>query len=429
MTAHLDTIEAHQQRALTIVTPLAPVRLPLRDALGLVLAETLESRLDIPVFDNSAMDGYAVHRDDVLQATPAAPVTLRVTGDIPAGSALDPGIDSGETVRIMTGAPIPSDADAVVQLEHTDGGVDVVAVSTAPWPAAHIRRRGEDVAAGDTVLEAGVRLTAYRVAAAAAAGHNSVLVRPAPRIAVIATGSELREPGDSLERGQIPDSNSFLMAGLVAEAGALAVRIAHVGDEPSELAAELQSCLDLGVDAVLLSGGVSVGAYDVVKNTLSASGSASGGTPLEATVGFHQVAMQPGKPQGLGTIGDGTPVFALPGNPVSVAVSFEMFVRPALLSMQGASEVHRRRVTAFAATGWTCPPDRAQVMPIVFERAGAEQAEASGDPAIRVRPATHGGSGSHLAGGLGRAEGYAVVPADVDEVRVGDALSVMEVPS
>ncbi|MHA7985126.1 molybdopterin molybdotransferase MoeA [Rathayibacter sp. CAU 1779] len=421
MTASLDTIEAHQQRALAIVRPLEPVRVPLRDAHGLVLAETLESRLDIPVFDNSAMDGYAVHRHDVLHATTASPVTLRVTGDIPAGSALDPGIGSGETVRIMTGAPIPSDADAVVQLEHTDGGVEVVAVSTAPGPAAHIRRRGEDVAAGDTVLEAGVRLTAYRVASAAAAGHGSVLVRPAPRIAVIATGSELREPGDRLERGQIPDSNSFLMGGLVAEAGAEPVRISHVGDEPAELAAELQACLDLGVDAVLLSGGVSVGAYDVVKNTLGSSG----------TMGFHQVAMQPGKPQGLGTIGDGTPVFALPGNPVSVAVSFEMFVRPALLRMQGASELHRRRVTAFAATGWTCPPGRVQVMPIRFERAGAERAgaEASGDPTVRVRPATQGGSGSHLAGGLGRAEGYAVVPADVDEVHAGDALSVLEVPA
>lgn len=410
MTDELETIQDHLRRVLDAVHPLDAVPLPLHEAHGLVLAERLTSLLDIPVFDNSAMDGYAVRRTDVENASAEHPVTLEVVADLPAGSPLDPPLRPGQAARIMTGAPIPTDADAVVQQELTDRGTERVQIRQQPDPDGHIRHRGADLVVGDPVLEAGVRLTPYRIAAAAAGGHGTVSVRPAPRVAVVSTGSELRRTGSALQRGQIPESNSLLLAGLAAEAGGTVVHTGTVSDEPENLRDELAACLADGAQLIVLSGGVSVGAYDVVKATLSPLG----------TVGFHRIAMQPGKPQGFGTIGEGVPVFGLPGNPVSAAVSFEMFVRPALLRLQGAAEVLRARSDAVALAGWRTPPGRVQLMPIAFDP------QPAGTGARGVRPATHGGSGSHLVGGLARAEGFAIIPAEVERVHEGDAVSVIE---
>jgi len=420
--APLLSVEAQQAAVLAAIRQLDSMSMPLAEALGRTLAASVVAAHPLPLFDNSGMDGYAVHDSDVASASAESPVVLRVVADVAAGSALDPALPSGTAARVMTGAAVPSDADAVVPVEHTaefvthaaSGGWHpnpTISVTTASKRGAHIRRAGEDVRAGEVVLEAGVLLTARHLAAAAGAGAALVEVSSSPRVAVISTGSELRPPGESLERGQIPESNSLLLAGLVQAAGGTVVHRDTVVDDEDALRTALEEVEAAGVDLVVLSGGVSVGVYDVVKSVLSTLG----------TVDFVKVAMQPGKPQAFGRLQGGTPVFGLPGNPVSVAVSFEVFVRPALLRMQGRRPVHRPTLQVIAATGWRTPPERMQFMPIVF-----------GDPtapggAPTVRPASGGGSGSHLVGGLAAAEGFAIVPAEWSEVRPGDELVAMMV--
>jgi molybdopterin molybdotransferase len=224
---------------------------------------------------------------------------------------------------------------------------------------------------------------------------------------VISTGSELVPPGADLRRGQIPESNSVLLAGLVAEAGGEVVLRTTVADDDGGLRPAVDHARRAGADAVVFSGGVSAGAYEVVKATLGPSGE----------MAFTGVAMQPGKPQGFGRLDDGTLLFGLPGNPVSAAVSFEVFVRPALLALAGRRILDRPRLRLSAAVGWRTPPGRRQYLPAAIDRS---------DPAHwRVAPATSGGSGSHLAGGLARAEAFAVVAAEVDEVQPGDGVDVM----
>jgi len=397
------------------VSELPPVRLPLDDARGLVLAEDVFSATDTPPFDNSAMDGYAVRRADLLGASAATPVTLPVIADLAAGTAENPHVGAGQVARIMTGAPLPDGADAVVPIEDTDQGRYLVTVTAAPRPDAHIRRAGDDARAGDIVLRAGLRLGPTRIAAAASAGTSTVLVRPAPRVAVISTGSELVVPGEPTRRGQIPDSNSFLLAAAVAEAGGVPLRIGAVPDDEDTLR-ELLASLSGTVDAIVLSGGVSVGAYDVVKAVLAPLG----------TVEFGPVKMQPGKPQGFGRwpageTGDGTPVagpliFALPGNPVSAYVSFEVFVRPALRRMLGLSSLQRPTLQAVVADGWSSPAGRAQYMPVVLETDGERSV---------ARRSARGGSGSHLVASLGHATAFAVVPEDVTRVEHGDLVTVL----
>ncbi|MBM7829831.1 molybdopterin molybdotransferase [Agromyces cerinus] len=435
----LRSVEHQQLALLSTIHPLARVSVTLVEALGRTLATSVTAAHPIPLFDNSGMDGYAVHLADVASASAESPVVLELVADVAAGSAIDPALPPGTAARVMTGAPVPSAADSVVPVEHTaeftvhaasggwhpqrpDGTAEsstdaataaranlTISVTTAPVAGAHIRRTGEDVRAGDTVLEAGVLLTARHLAAAAAAGAATVEVRPAPRVAVISTGSELRPPGTPLVRGQIPESNSVLVAGLVDEAGGVVVHRAAVADDEQELLATLGSVEAAGADLVVLTGGVSAGLYDVVRSVLSKFG----------TVEFARVAMQPGKPQAFGRLPGGTAVIGLPGNPVSVAVSFEVFARPALLSMQGRAAVHRPTVQVVAATGWPASPGRTQYMPITV---GAPS-RTGGAPT--VRPATSGGSGSHLVGGLAAADGFAIVPADRHEVRPGDELSAL----
>jgi molybdenum cofactor synthesis domain-containing protein len=401
------SVAEHLAIVLNSVTALEPQLCPLDAAGGLVLAEDIRTLTATPPFDNSAMDGYAVHSADLSGATEAAPVTLTVVADLPAGTADNPPITSGQTARIMTGAPMPDEVDAVVPIEHTDQGTVSVQVFRAPLPGAHIRRAGGDAAAGDVVLTAGSVLWPARIAAAASAGAASVLVHPAPRVAVISTGSELVAPGQPLRRGQIPDSNSFLLSAAASEAGAIVTRIGAVPDDPDTLRTLLAQIAPT-VDAIVLSGGVSVGAYDVVKAVLA---------PLD-TMFFGPIRMQPGKPQGFGHLPDGTVVFALPGNPVSAYVSFEAFVRPALRMMAGHHAAHRRTVTAIADDAWTCPSGRTQYMPV----------EIKGEPGReRVRRATAGGAGSHLVAGLGRATGLAIIGEKVDRVAEGDLVTVMAI--
>ncbi|MFC7788987.1 molybdopterin molybdotransferase MoeA [Microbacterium sp. MAHUQ-60] len=396
------TVEEHRDRILAAVPTLEARRVPLSGALGRILREPVRSAVDLPLFDNSAMDGFAVRFVDVADASPDDPVTLEVVADVPAGSAADPSFGRGQAVRIMTGAAVPRDADVIVPFEDTAGGLadslGGIRVLAAPRAAgAHIRPQGEEAHAGDEILPAGMELGARQLAAAAAAGVHEVVVSRVPRVVVISTGDELRPPGAPLRRGQIPESNSVLLEGLCRENGVEVVLTASVTDDGDELRAALADASALAADAVITSGGVSEGAYEVVKNV--------------ARMGFDKVAMQPGKPQGFGA---GEPLlFGLPGNPVSVAVSFEVFVRPALRAMQGSQDLDRPVVRLPVIEAWRTPPGRRQYRPVVVTPDG-------------VRPASSGGS--HLAASLGRAEAYAIVPSEVDRVEVGDVVDVMLVP-
>ncbi|MEJ6553711.1 molybdopterin molybdotransferase MoeA [Microbacterium esteraromaticum] len=406
----MRTVEQQLEIVLAEVRQRAPVAVALDDARGLTLASDARAVSAVPAFDNSAMDGFAVRWADVEGASLEHPVTLRVVADIPAGSAADPGLAAGEAARIMTGSPVPADADAIVPFEDTAGGLgdslDTAIVRRAPKaPGAHIRRAGVDTMAGAVVLSAGALLGPRQLSALASAGISRVEVAPRPRIAIVSTGSELVAPGTPLQRGQIPESNGILLAGLAAEAGADVVLrrvVDDEGDGPAEAVAEARR---LDADIIVFSGGVSAGAYEVVKQSL--------GDAME----FTKIAMQPGKPQGFGAM-DGMLLFGLPGNPVSAAVSFEVFVRPALLHMQGRDGIHRHGLRLPAAVEWRTPPGRRQYLPAVVDRS---------DPAHpTVRPATAGGSGSHLSVGLGAAEAYAIIPAEVEQVSAGDLIDVME---
>jgi len=394
------TVAEHLAAVLDTVQVLSPLELGLMDAHGCVLVEDLAAPAPLPGFDNSAMDGYAVRVADLSEL----PAVLPVTGDVAAGPASALRVQAGLCVRIMTGAMLPAGADAVVPLEWTDGGTAQVRIDRRPEPGGSIRRAGEDVAAGEVVLTAGTHLGAAQIGLAAAVGRSRLRVRPRPRVVVLSTGSELVEPGERLAPGRIADSNSFALTAAAREAGALAFRVGMVPDDPRRLSEAIEDQL-VRADVLVTSGGVSVGAYDVVKEVLSQLG----------TMSFDKVAMQPGMPQGFGTVGpELTPVFGLPGNPVSALVSFEAFVRPALRKMLGAVPLERPRVTARAVEPFTSPPGKRSFLRVLLEVY---------DGAYVVTPVS--GSGSHLLAGMARANALAIVPEDVERVEAGGAVEVL----
>ncbi|AXE40159.1 gephyrin-like molybdotransferase Glp [Acidipropionibacterium virtanenii] len=400
-------IGEHRRLVMSLAHEPAVVEMPLERCLGLVSAEPVAARLPVPPFTNSAMDGFAVRFQDVSTARPDAPVRLPVTGDIPAGSAAGDPVETGTARRIMTGARMPAGADSVVKVERTDhapGVVDApaeVRIFQAPELGANVRHRGEDLQIGDPVMEAGRLLDGACLAAAASVGYGSLAVHPAPRVGVISTGSELSDAGSDLAAGRIPDSNGILLAGLVSEAGAVVAQRARVPDDPARLR-EVVAGWD--VDLVITAGGISAGAYEVVRQALP-----------ELT--FHKVAQQPGGPQGAGIVG-ATPVVALPGNPVSVFVSFHVYARPLIAAMRGlAVPVESPTVRATAGAGWRSPAEKTQFMPIRWESGEGEGG--------RVVPAHRLGSKSHLVATLPLVEGLAVVPVGVEAVEAGDGLEVL----
>jgi len=403
------TVEQYQESVLDRVEPLAPRHVPVSEAHGLRLAEDVLAVLAVPPFANSAMDGFAVRAADVAAAGEDAPLTLPVVGDVPAGTTHPAAVVPGSAVRVMTGAPLPPGADAIVPVELTDqppgaaGLPSHVVVRAAVEAGRHVRGEGEDIRPGDVVLRAGTVLAATHLSAAVSAGHGELLVHPRPRVGVLATGDELCPPGTDPGPGRIPDSNSLLLAALVREAGAEPVPLGTVGDDPAELRAAVHDALER-VDVLVTSGGVSVGTKDVVKAALADQ------------LGFTTVAMQPGKPQGFGVLEGRLPVFALPGNPVSVMVSFHVHVAPALRRMLGLP-ARLPLGTARAGVGWRCPPGRRQYLPVLLEDDGVDLPS--------VRPASAGGSGSHLVASLALAQALAVVPEDVDAVAPGDEVGLL----
>lgn len=396
-TREVLTVEQYQAELLALVG--ADTRhedVPLTAAAGRVLAGDVVSPVSVPWFANSAMDGYAVRFADVERT----PVTLSVVGDVPAGSAVDPAARAGECVRIMTGAPLPTFADTVVPVEDTDGGVRSVTVSSPPGRlGAHVRGAGEDFAAGARVAPAGATLTPAALGALAAVGLTSAPVRPRPVVAVRATGDELVADGSPLSRGQIYESNSVALAAALARDGADVRREGPLDDRPEGLSAWLDA---VPADLVVLTGGASVGAFDVVRDVLEGSG----GT-------FRHVRVQPGKPQGW-TVWNGTPVVSLPGNPLSAQLAYELFVRPLLDRILGRPPQPWH--SAVAGVGWHSPAGRRQLVPVRLSTDSAGR--------LGAVPAHRRGSASHIVTSMADADGYCAVPEDVTEVVPGDVLPV-----
>lgn len=398
MSGPLISVETYRERVLALASArsLGDEWVPLAAASGRVLAQPVAARVAVPPFDNSAMDGFAVRAADVA----SVPVVLDVVGESAATAGEIPAVTPGTAVRVMTGGRLPVGADAVVPVEATDsrpGPVPLprrVRIDESVAAGRHVRRAADDLAEGAPVLSAGSVLSAAALAALASVGHGEVTVRVRPRVAVISTGAELVEPGRALAPGQIPDSNSVLLAALASQAGAEVVAARRCGDEPGALAALLAELGD--VDVVFTTGGVSAGAYEPVRQL--------GG------IEFAAVAMQPGKPQGCGLI-DGVPLVAFPGNPVSSFVSFLVFGVPLLDALTGAQRA-RREWVAPALAGWRSPPGRRQYVPVVVGTDG-------------VRPSHARGSGSHLIGSLHLADALAVVPEDAEQVVAGERLRIV----
>lgn len=400
----LTSVDDHLARILAAVEPLPDYQQPLMEALGLALAEDVVAPISLPSFDNSGMDGYAVRHEDVVTAGEETPVHLPVVGEIGAGQANLFALSPGTAAKIMTGAPVPAGADTVVPYEWTDRGVAQVRVHRAPTPGEHVRPAGEDVAEGDVLVSHGTVLGPRHLGLLASVGRATVRSRPRPRVVVLSTGSELREPGAELGHDSIYDGNSYLLAAAARRAGAIAYRVGIVPDEPRAFLDALNDQL-VRADLVVTSGGVSQGDFDVVKEALSPLG----------TVWFGQVGMQPGKPQGFGHVGeDHTPIFTLPGNPVSSYVSFEQFVLPAIRKLMGRTPYSRPTTSARLTHAIASPEGRRQ-----FVR--AEYAVDSGGPYV----VPVGGHGSHLIGDLASSNALVVVPEDVTSLPVGDQVQVL----
>ncbi|HEU5422205.1 MAG TPA: gephyrin-like molybdotransferase Glp [Nitrolancea sp.] len=320
-------VDEARERILAAVAPLPPERLPLLDALGLVLSEDVVATTDLPPFRNSAMDGYAVQAVDTTGAKPDRPVVLRVVGEVPAGVASALSVGPGESARIMTGALVPDGADAVVRFEDTDelaqpGPRNKVLVHRAVGRCANVRQAGEDVARGSLVLPVGAEVQPATLGLLAALGCTSVPVHRPPRVAILSTGDELVPAGEPLAPGQIRDSNTIMLAALVKQLGARPVSLGAVRDDSDEIRARLSQARD--ADLLLTSGGVSVGDYDLVKRVLR----------QEGRIDLWQVRIKPGKPMAFGRIG-ATPLIGLPGNPTAALVAFLQFARPAIQRMLG----------------------------------------------------------------------------------------------
>jgi molybdopterin molybdotransferase len=393
------SVEEHLARILQTVRPLPPFDLGVLEAQGCVLAGDVEAQGQLPGFTNSAMDGYAVHAADVEGASVDSPVVLPVVNDIAAGNTNALSLAQGQTMRIMTGAPMPRGADAVVPVEQTDGGVVHVELRAAPRPGQHVRNAGEDVQSGEVILRAGTLLGPGQIALLAAAGTARVRVVPKPRVVVLSTGDELVEPGREPGFGQVVDSNSLMLTAAVRAVGATPYRVGGVPDDARQLMETLESQL-VRADAIITTGGVSMGAFDTVKEVLSRVG----------TVQFDKVAMRPGMPQGFGVLGEEqVPVFTLPGNPISALVSFHVFVAPALRAMAGRPEKAWPPgfVPATAAESWSSVAGKMEFARVVLD-----------DDRVRLA----GGQGSHMLGALAAAEALAVVPPEVTEVHEGDEL-------
>ncbi len=340
------------------VSALEPVQVPILDALGLVAAEDVVSTERIPPFDNSAMDGYAVRSEDIAGASEQEPVELKVLMDLPAGQHTDQQVGRGEAIRIMTGAPMPPGADTVVQVEltgRTDGGVKILQEHKE---GRNIRRAGEDIAIGQKVLEIGDEITPAKIGLLASVGRSKVEVVRRPVVAILATGDELLEAGEPLVPGKIRSSNSYTLSSQVRACGAEPKYLGIARDTMDDVREHFKQ--GLSADMIISSAGVSIGDYDYVKDALK---------ELGVEFKFTKVAIKPGKPTVFGLLGN-KPVFGLPGNPVSSMVTFEQFVRPAILKIMGRRRLLRPVVAAILEEDIKKKPERMSLLRAVARKDG-----------------------------------------------------------
>lgn len=398
----LIPVDRARERILGAVEPIPPLQLPLSEAYGCILAEDIVAGEDMPAFASSAMDGFAVRAVDVAGASEAGPIELPIVGRSMIGHRPEVTVGGKEAVRIATGAPIPAGADAIVPIEDcevvpSEDGDGRVRVRAGTAEGRHIRPAGEDLRSGETLVAAGRRLLAPELGLLAAGGFDHPLVHARPRVVVLSTGDELVPPGQTPAYGQVRDSNAYLIYAALREAGAVPVMAGIVPDDAEQLRDTVLSLIGQA-DAFVSSGGVSVGERDVVKAAFFQRGE----------VDFYRVAMQPGKPQGFGQI-EGKPYFGLPGNPVSVFVSFEVFLRPAVLRMAGRRDLFRPEVTARLDAAVGAPMDRT-----TFLRVQVRRVEAGGFVATPV-----GGRGSNLISTVSKANGLAIIPAGTGDAPAG----------
>ena len=389
-------LEEAQEQVLETVTRMPVAEMPLADCSGLVLAEDVRAPHDIPPFDNSAMDGYAVRAADVA----TVPATLTVVEDVAAGRAPDRSVGPGEAIKIMTGAPMPAGADTVIRVEDTHQDGRRVTISVGAPTGTSVRRAGGDIAAGAVVAAAGTRLGPNHLGVLASVGAAHPRVYGRPTVAVLSTGDEV-VPYETAELapGQIRGTNGLVLVSVLQELGVDVLDLGIVGDDADALRATLERAVR-EADAIVTSGGVSMGEYDLVKAVLGELGG----------IEFWQVAMQPGKPFAFGTI-DGAPLFGLPGNPVSVFVAFEQFVRPALLHMMGSPRLFRPRLPAVLDEAVSTNPAKT-----VFVRVAVTWEEG------RAHASTSGGQDSNMLSALAAADALAVIPVGTGDVSAGEAV-------
>jgi molybdopterin molybdotransferase len=431
----LRSVESARDAILAAIAgPLPEELLPVERALGRVLARDVSAAVTLPPWDNSAMDGYAVRAEDVAGATEKATVRLVVTGEVPAGGAADHAVAPGSAIRIATGAPLPAGADSVVPVEQTTplDAADVAGPrgrdALGPPPAAilvhaagragsHVRRRGSDLAEGETILASGSALTPAATALASGAGIAAVHVRRQPRVAVLATGNEVRPAGEELGPAGIPDANGPGLRALVDTAGAVAIDLGIAPDDQADIVGRLHSALAQGVDAIVVAGGVSVGPYDVVKLAFEAVGE----------VGLWRVAVQPGKPFAFGTAsrpdGGRALLFGLPGNPVSSFVTFELFVRPAIRALAGRRDLFRPVDRGVLLDEVRTAPKRRAFLRVTSERDpdGAPLRDEQGRVLLHLSKGP-AGQGSHVLSALASSDALAVVAEDVEVSPPGAAV-------
>lgn len=376
-------------------------RLGILQARGRVLAEEIIAPRNIPPWDNSAMDGYAVRSQDVEGASKENPAILKVLGDLPAGRIFREKGGPGEAVRIMTGAPLPRGFDTVVQVEDTEKEGDWVKIFSSPGKGKNIRLAGEDVRLGTRILEEGALLRPAHVGMLASVQRSMVSVYQQPRVAILSTGDELLEIDEPWEEGKIVNSNSYSLAALVAESGGVPLQLGIAKDRPEELSAKIQQ--GLVADLLLTSGGVSVGDYDLVKKMLNELGQ----------MNFWKVAMRPGQPLAFGMI-SGKPLFGLPGNPVSSMVSFEQFVRPSILKMSGHQDLFRPVLRAILREDIT---KKEGLVHFIRCQLVAQKG--------RIFASTTGEQGSGILSSMVKAQGLIVLPREQALAQSGEEVKVM----
>jgi len=397
------SVEEAQARVLEYFHTLEPETAPILEALDRVLAEDVYSDLNIPPHSNSAMDGYAVLAADTQGATGEAPKRLRVIADLAAGYVTDVEVVSGTAIRIMTGAPLPAGADAVVRFEDTEQQGQFVDIHVPVPVQRNVRLAGEDVRQGELVLRKGTWIRPQEVGMLAALGRKATMVTRKPRVAILATGDEVAEIDEPLAPGKIRNSNSYSNAAQVLRCGGTPVLLGIARDQIEDLTTKIRSALAQNVDLFLTSGGVSVGDFDVVKQVLAAEGDMS----------FWRVRMKPGKPFAFGQIG-GVPLLGLPGNPVSAMVSFEMFARPAMCRMLGRKDWQRPVVEATLMDALADKDERRHYVRVRVEAVDGEyQAHLTG------------AQGSGILRSMVQANGLAIIPAEWDRADPGSRVQVM----